>query len=201
MGLAAGWIAYQVIKRIDEANVEILTTVTLVMIIIWCSVRWNLSAALAAVAAGLLIGNPGKQFGMSPRTRAALESVWSFGDYLLNALLFVLLGLEVLTIGFKAADLWPAVIAIPLTLGARLISVAAMKLAPGISRHFSTPAVLAFVWGGLRGGIPVALALSLPPFPGRQLVLQSTYMVVIFSVLVQGVSFPSVLRRLTARRA
>jgi len=140
------------------------------------------------VVAGLFIGNRGRAFAMSERTRERLDDFWELVDEFLNALLFVMIGLEVVVIGFDATLLTAGALAIPTVLAARLVSIG---LPVAVLRHwrsFSPHAVVILTWGGLRGGISVALALSLPAGPERDVLLAVTYTVVCFSILVQGLS-------------
>jgi CPA1 family monovalent cation:H+ antiporter len=131
---------------------------------------------------------------MSERTREHLDTFWELLDEVLNAVLFVLIGLEVLVITFDADRLLAGLIAIPLVLLARLISVGfPIGLLRRVHR-FSPGAVRILTWGGLRGGISVALALSLPPGEARDLFVPVTYLVVVFSILVQGLTIGRVVR-------
>jgi len=196
LGLVFGLIAYQAIKRIDEANSEMLITVALVAAIGWTSVYLHVSAALAALVAGLLIGNLGRRFGMSATTRQALEIIWSFADYVLNVLLFLILGLEVLTVHFSLSGLSLLMTGILIVLVGRMVSVGSIAMVPAWKRQMPLHAIPLLIWGGLRGGIPVALALSLPGDSERELLLQLTYANVLFSILVQAPTFKLLLTRL-----
>jgi CPA1 family monovalent cation:H+ antiporter len=147
------------------------------------------------VVAGLIIGNHGRSLAMSDKTREHLDMFWELLDSILNAVLFVLIGLEVILIEFSTSLALTAAAVIAITLMARLLSVGLPISLLG--RVFKLPqgALPVLTWGGLRGGISVALSLSLPNGPQRNLVLALTYAVVVFSILVQGLSIGKVVRR------
>jgi CPA1 family monovalent cation:H+ antiporter len=165
----------------------------------------HVSAPIAVVVAGLLIGNHGRAFAMSPRTVERLDLFWELVDEFLNAVLFVLLGLEVVVLTFTAGYLAAGLLVIPVALLARWASVALAVLVLRRWQPVGHNTVVVLTWGGLRGGISVALALSLPgrtPEDGgtfRELILAITYLVVVFSVLVQGVTVGPLMRRLLKR--
>jgi CPA1 family monovalent cation:H+ antiporter len=146
------------------------------------------SGPLAIVVAGLLIGNYGRKFAMSEKTRDHLDTFWELVDEILNAVLFVLIGLEVLIVTLTDRYLLAGVIAIPVVLFARFASVGIPISLLRLVRTFSPGAVKILTWGGLRGGISVALALSLPKGYERDIILTMTYAVVVFSILVQGLT-------------
>jgi CPA1 family monovalent cation:H+ antiporter len=195
LGLVAGYLAYRAMRSLDEPNLEILISVALVMGVSLLSFRLHASAPLACVVAGLFIGNHGRRFAMSDRTRTALDLVWEFLDEGLNAVLFLLVGLEVVVaVRYEAPSLAAGVLMIPLALGARAVSVALPIEALRRVESFTPGVVRVLTWGGLKGGISVALALSLPAFPGRAVVLTVTYVVVLFSIIVQGLTVGRVVR-------
>ncbi|OGQ95344.1 MAG: sodium:proton antiporter [Deltaproteobacteria bacterium RIFOXYD12_FULL_57_12] len=197
-GLVAGLIAYWLLKNVDNYQVEVLITLALVVGGYRLAEALHLSAPIAIVVAGLLIGNHGRSFAMSERTREHLDPFWELVDEVLNAVLFVLLGLEILVLSVSGKELAVGLLAIPLVLIARLVSVG---LPVGILRFFLTfsPHVVTILtWSGLRGGISVALALSLPPGRERHLILAITYAVVVFSVLVQGLTIGWLVRKTQA---
>ena len=148
-----------------------------------------------AVCAGLLIGDVGTARGMSEETRRYVEAFWKLIDEILNALLFLLIGIEVLVVRFTPERLLAGAIIIGIVLVARFVSVWIPVSIIGLRNRFPRGVVRILTWAGLRGGISVALALSLPPSPERGLILTSTYMVVLFSILVQGMTIRKVLRR------
>ena len=159
----------------------------------------HLSAPIAIVVAGLLIGNHGRKFAMSRNTREHLDTFWEMTDEILNAVLFVLIGLEVVLLSFDQKYVLAGLLSIPLVLIARLISVG---LPIGIMRRFrsfSPGVVSVLTWGGLRGGISVALALSLPQGVIRDGLVTVTYIIVVFSVLIQGLTLAPLVRAQAAR--
>ncbi len=193
-GLIIGWLAYRMLKRVDEYTVEILLTLALVCGGYALASSLHLSGPIAIVVAGLLIGNIGRNLAMSATTRDHLDKFWMLIDEILNAVLFILIGLEMLILAFTRNQLLVGLIAIPLVLGARFISVwSAIKLLE-FKRQFSRNAILILTWGGLRGGISIALALSLPAGETRALIVSITYVVVVFSILVQGLSIKSLIK-------
>ena len=189
LGLVAGYGAYKALCSIDEPNLEILISIALVMIVNFIAFKLHTSSPLACVIAGLFIGNRGRTLAMSEKTRAHLDIVWSFIDEALNAILFLLIGLEILTFDFKGSILVAALIMIPLNLLARFIAVAVpINALKAIRMGFIKGSVRVLTWGGLKGGISIALAMSLPEFEGRAAVLSATYAIVMFSILVQGLT-------------
>jgi CPA1 family monovalent cation:H+ antiporter len=194
-GLALGYVTYFFLKKIDSYQEEVLLTLAAVMGGYALATHLHVSGPLATVVAGVIIGNRGRAFAMSKQTREQLDMFWELLDAILNAVLFVLIGLEVILIPFGPSILLACVCAILITLGARLLSVGAPVAL--FDRRFQLPprswAVL--TWGGLRGGISVALALSLTPGRQRDLLLSLTYSVVVFSILLQGLTFGKLVRR------
>jgi CPA1 family monovalent cation:H+ antiporter len=150
------------------------------------------------VAAGLLVGNRGRVLGMSESTREHLDTFWELIDEGLNAVLFLMIGLEVLVLTFTREFLAAGLVGIPLVLLARFTSVGLMVSLLRLRRSFSPYVIPMLTWGGLRGGISVALALSLPPGPERDLIVAVTYVIVAFSILVQGLTIGPLARRLYA---
>ena len=191
-GLGIGFIAYWMIKSVDNYQVEILLTLALAAGGYTLANALHLSGPLAIVVAGLLIGNHGRTLAMSPVTREHLDTFWELADEILNAILFVLIGLEIVILAMTQKFLLAGIIIIPLVLLARLISVGIPISLLRIKRKFSPNAVKILTWGGLRGGISVALALSLPQGPFREVILTMTYIIVVFSILVQGLTIEKV---------
>lgn len=190
-----GWLAYELLRRVDNYSVEILITLAVVTGGYALAGRLHTSGPLAMVVAGLLIGNQGRLFAMSEQTRGRLDTFWLVIDETLNAVLFMLIGLELLILDLEPGYVTAALIAIPLVLGVRWISVALPIGALRMRREFMAYTVRILTWGGLRGGIAIALALSLPASRERNLIVVVTYAIVVFSILVQGLT----VERLTQR--
>jgi len=197
LGALLGWIAYQVIKSVDQYVVEILVTLALAMGGYSLAEVLHVSAPICVVVAGLIIGNQGRELAMSHHTREHLDTFWELIDELLNVVLFVLVGLEVLILSLSGQQILAGLIAICAMLVSRFISVGSTITVMRRFRGFSPHVVKILTWGGLRGGISVALALSLPDGEMRDLLVVCTYVAVLFSVLVQGVTLPGLLRRVS----
>lgn len=185
-GLLLGWTGFQLLKRVDKYDVEVLLTLAIVMGGYALAFRLHASAPIAIVGAGLYIGNHGRALAMSAQTRERLDDFWELIDEILNAVLFLLIGVEVLVLTFHGQYLLAGLVLIPVALLARWVSVG-LPISLFRMRHaFPERTVRILTWGGLRGGISVALALSLPPGPIREQLLMATYAIVLFSLLVQG---------------
>ncbi|WP_455207166.1 cation:proton antiporter [Kaarinaea lacus] len=198
-GLATGYLTFRLLKNVNNYQVEILLTLALVMGGYALAIAIHVSAPLAMVVAGLLIGNHGRQFAMSEHTREHLDTFWELVDEILNAILFVLIGLELLVLTFIEDHLIASVMMIPIVIIARMISVGLPIGLLRFKRAFSPHVVKILTWGGIRGGISVALALSLPAGPERELILSLTYVVVIFSITVQGLTIGKLVRASTSK--
>ncbi len=194
-GLFSGYATYRLLKSVNNYQVEILLTLALVIGGYSLAATLHFSAPIAMVVAGLLIGNHGRRLAMSATTREHLDMFWELADEILNALLFVLIGLEVLVLTFQGNHLIAACIAVPTVLAARFISIGIPVAVLRKWRSYAPRAVRVMTWGGLRGGISVALALSLPSDCNRNLILTMTYIVVAFSVLVQGLTIKIMMRQ------
>jgi CPA1 family monovalent cation:H+ antiporter len=193
-GIGLGYIAYSLIKRIDNYHVEILLTLATVMGGYRFAEAIHVSAPLAIVVAGLMVGNHGRYLGMSDLTREHLDTFWELIDEILNAVLFVLIGLELLVISHTLNMVTAGLMLIPCVLLARFVSVGSII---GLMRRFSDfprGSIRIMTWAGLRGGISVALALSLPLGPERDLLVTITYCIMTFSILVQGLTVGHVVR-------
>jgi len=193
-GLAIGFLTYYMLKNVNNYQVEILITLALVMGGYALAFAIHVSAPLAMVVAGLIIGNQGRQFAMSEYTKEHLDTFWELVDEILNAVLFVLIGLELLVLTFIDDYLLASLLMIPIVIVVRFISVGFPIGLLRLKREFSPHVVKILTWGGLRGGISVALALSLPTGSERELVLSLTYVVVIFSIVVQGLTIGKLVR-------
>ena len=194
-GLIIGWIAYWMLKSIDNYQVEVLITLALVTGGFALADELHVSGPIAIVVAGLLIGNHGRLLAMSDQVRDHLDKFWELVDEVLNGVLFVIIGLEVLALTFSREYFTAGVILIPLLLVTRFISVGGPVLIMRRFREFSPKVVTILTWGGLRGGISVALALSLPPGKNRELILAITYIIVVFSIIVQGLTIGKLVRK------
>ena len=204
LGFFAGWLAYHAMAMIDEHAIEILITLGIVAGTYALAGRihlfgHHLSGPIAVVVAGLLIGNKGAEYAMSEKTRTYLFGFWEMIDEILNSVLFLLIGLEILILGDQlniGTALLLVLISIPLVLGARFIAVMIPIKFLGIFKSFTKGAIPVLTWGGLRGGISVALALSLPDtVAAKPIILTATYGVVIFSIIVQGLTVKTVVQR------
>lgn len=193
-GLLIGYIAFNMLKSVDNYSVEILITLALVMGGYALAGFIHVSGPIAIVVAGLLIGNHGRSMAMSEKTREHIDTFWEMLDEILNAILFVLIGLEVLLLSFNQNYLLAAAILIPFVLLSRLIAVGIPVKILGRFRSFSPNAIKVMTWGGLRGGISVALALSLPAGAEREVILSITYIIVIFSISVQGLTIGKLIK-------
>jgi CPA1 family monovalent cation:H+ antiporter len=194
-GLLIGWLGFRAMKGIDEHNLEVLITLAVVMGGYALALALHLSGPVAMAVAGLLIGNHGVALAMSETTRRHLLSFWSLIDEILNSVLFLLIGLEVVAVAMEASFLIAGAASIAIVLLARAIAVGLPMAALMRFLPFTRGAFAVLVWGGLRGGISIALALSLPQGPMRELILSVTYVVVVFSVVVQGASVSAAARR------
>jgi CPA1 family monovalent cation:H+ antiporter len=194
LGLALGYVGFRMLRRVDDHPLELLITLALAMFIYSLSFGIGVSGPIAVVVAGLLIGNPGRRLAMSDNTREHVDAFWSMVDEVLNAVLFLLIGLELFAVPIDRSTAIAALLAIPIVLAARLVSVAVPVAVFGVRRR-KVRLIPVLTWGGLRGGISVAMALSLPPFPARGWLLASTYAVVVFSILVQGLTMRPLLER------
>jgi CPA1 family monovalent cation:H+ antiporter len=196
LGLGVGLLAYRMLKQVNNYQVEILITLGLVTGGYALADALHLSAPIAIVVAGLLIGNHGRSFAMSEDTRQNLDTFWELADEVLNAVLFLLIGLEVMVLNYSWLNLAAALLGILIVLSARLVSVSIPIHLLKRSRSFSPHVAKILTWGGLRGGISIALALSLPVGIERDVLLAITYGVVVFSILVQGLTISPFLRKL-----
>ncbi len=196
IGGVAGYITYRALKRVDEYNLEVIMTLALVMGVYSLCHALHVSGPIAVVVAGLFIGNAGMKFGMSQKTREHVQTFWHLIDELLNAVLFLLIGLEVFAIPFSSDAAWVAALCIPLVLLARFCAVSGpISLLKLMGRRFTPGAIPVLTWGGLRGGISVALVLSLPAGPDKPLLMTACYAVVLFSIIVQGLTIKRVITR------
>jgi monovalent cation:H+ antiporter, CPA1 family len=195
LGLALGYAAFALIRSVDDYSVELIISLALVTVTYSLAGTLHVSGPVAVVVAGILMGNHGMERAMSEDTRRHLKTFWLLVDDTLNALLFLLIGLEIAAIDLTLRALAATAAMIPLVLVIRWLSVAAsaLPLNLGLSGRFG--ALLILTWGGLRGGISVALALALPATPYKPAMLTVAYGIVVFSIVVQGLSLERVARR------
>jgi CPA1 family monovalent cation:H+ antiporter len=200
LGFGLGWIVYRMLRTVDNYQVEVLLSLALVAGGYALANRLHMSGPIAMVVAGLIIGNVGRAYAMSDTTVKNLDTFWELIDEMLNAVLFVLIGLEVLVLEFTGKYLLAGLATIPVVLFGRLVSVGGPVAMMRRRAAFPKYTVRLLTWGGLRGGISVALALSIPSEAGGQkvpeygVVLALTYVVVVFSILVQGLSIGPIAR-------
>jgi monovalent cation:H+ antiporter, CPA1 family len=196
-GLALGALAYYLLKSIDSYQVEVLITLAVVLGGYALATSWHLSGPIAVVVAGLLIGNHGRSEAMSETTVAHVDKFWELVDEILNIVLFVLLGAEVILLSVQVEYFVAGLMAIVAVLLCRFISVWIPVKVFSLRAQFTPHLVKILTWGGLRGAISVSLALLLPSGAERDLFLTITYIIVVFSIVVQGLTFGAVVTRLT----
>lgn len=187
-GFVIGWVALYMLKRVDNYQVEVLITLALVAGGATAAAKLHTSAPIAVVVAGLMIGNQGRRDAMSRTTREHLDTFWELVDEILNAVLFLLIGLEIMLTTFGGKQLSAGLIMAVLVLGARFIAVSAPVTLLRLRREFHPHVIKILTWGGLRGGISVALALSIPEGPERDIIVAVTYIIVVISILLQGLT-------------
>ena len=192
-GIAAGYLGYFMLRGVDSYPVEILITLALATAGYAAAEALHVSAPIAVVLMGLIVGNRGRKDAMSDETLKRLFGFWEVLDELMNLLLFGFIGLEMMTLTFSIDQMIVAVAGIVIVLVARFASVGVPILVTPRLRMFRRAATAIMTWGGLRGGISIALALSLPAFPGREVVISTAYAVVIFSILVQATTLHRVI--------
>ena len=187
-GFVIGWVALYMLKRVDDYQVEVLITLALVAGGATGAGVLHVSAPIAVVVAGLMIGNQGRRDAMSNTTRDHLDTFWELVDEILNAVLFLIIGLEIILIPFGGAQLAGGLIMALLVLGARFLAVSGPVLLLRLRKSFHPHVIKILTWGGLRGGISVALALSIPEGPERDIIVAITYIIVVLSILIQGLT-------------
>jgi len=196
LGLVAGYLAYRALRAIDDFPVEVLITLALVAGTYALAQRLGTSGPLATVSAGLLVGHRAPKDALSDRTQTYVSALWTLVDEVLNSILFLLIGLEVLVIDPQPVHFVLAALTIPIALFARWVAVSVPFLLP-LRNMLHSRYVPFLTWAGVRGGISVALALALPISPAKPVILTATYAVVLFTIVVQGLTLRPLVRRLS----
>jgi CPA1 family monovalent cation:H+ antiporter len=196
LGLVLGWLTFRIMRMIDDYSLEVLLTLGLAFSGYELAVALHVSGPIMAVCAGLLIGEVGTKHGMSEETGRYVDAFWKLVDEILNAVLFLMIGFEVFLVAFTLDTVIAGLCAIVLALFARLAAVAIPVVILKPFREFSPGVIPIMTWGGLKGGISVALALALPESEWKPLILTATYIVVIFSIIVQGLTVKGLATRL-----
>ncbi|MDT0553716.1 cation:proton antiporter [Urechidicola vernalis] len=196
LGLLLGWLTYRLLKSIDDYDTEVIITIATVMGGTVIAQSLHLSAPLAMVTAGLMVGNDTvRNNAMSKITEQYVDKFWELVDVLLNTILFVLIGMEILVLTFDKEYILAGILIIPLLLFARYMSLLLPIKFYSKKLDFVPNTNLIMTWGGLRGGISIALALSLTSAMHRDLFLVITYIVVVFSIVGQGLSLGKLIKR------
>ncbi|WP_370390477.1 cation:proton antiporter [uncultured Winogradskyella sp.] len=202
LGLILGWITYRLMQSIDNYEVEVILTIALVMGGTMLSHKFHVSAPLAMVTAGLLVGNDKiRNSAMSETVEMYVDKFWEMIDVLLNTILFVMIGMEMLVLTLEANYIYAGLLAIPIILLCRYISLWPPITIFAKKLDFVPRTNVIMTWGGLRGGISIALALSLTADMQRELFLVMTYIVVVASILGQGLTVEPIIERLTKKKA
>lgn len=195
LGLFTGFVAYRAMRALDDYLIEVLISLALVAGTYTLAAKLHMSGPIAVVVAGLLIGSRGPYDALSEQTERYLFDFWTLIDEVLNSVLFLLIGLEVLVLRFDPSFGWLAAFAVPLVLCARLFAVSVPVMALSANHSFVRGTIPVLTWGGLRGGISIALALSIPEVAEKSVILAATYAVVLFTIIVQGLSLRSLVER------
>ncbi len=197
LGLSLGWITYRLMRTIDDYDIEVIITLAAVMLGTATAQYLHLSAPLAMVSAGLVVGmDTVRNNAMSKTTESYVDKFWELIDILLNTILFVLIGMEMLVLNFDNKFLFAGLLGIPIILLCRYASLLAPITFFKRRLNFVPNTNLIMTWGGLRGGISIALALGLTENMHRDLFLVITYIVVVFSILVQGLTVGKLVKKL-----
>ena len=200
LGLILGWITYSLMKSIDDYDIEVIITLAAVMAGTAIAQHFHLSAPLAIVTAGLMVGmDTVRHSAMSETTETYVDKFWELMDILLNTVLFVLIGMEMLVLAFEGNYILAGLLAIPIILACRFASLSIPIKFFQKRLDFVPNTNLIMTWGGLRGGISIALALGLTEAMHRDLFLVITYIVVVFSILVQGLTVGKLIQKLQGK--
>jgi len=194
LGILLGYVGYFLYVSIDNYKVEVLITLAIVMGGYTLAHYIHVSGPLAMVIAGLITGNHGKKLGMSEMTAEYVDKFWELADDILNTVLFVLIGMEVLIIKTSSTMIFIGLLMIVIVLMTRFISVWLPSVIIRLREIIPRRALIILTWGGLRGGISIALALSIPASLNRDILVTVTYIIVCFAILVQGLTINKVAR-------
>ncbi len=195
-GLALGYVAFRMMKSIDHYQTEVMITLAMVMGGYYAAQLMHISGPLAIVVAGLFTGSRSKSLAMSEVTRMYIEKFWELIDILMNALLFVLVGLEIIVLDFSWSYLLSGLVAIPLVLISRYIALRLPLMISGKLIDINRKSLGLMTWGGLRGGLSIAMALSLNEQIHKDRFVFMTYAVVLFSILVQGLTIEKLAKKI-----
>ena len=193
--MIAGYLTFLLLRSMDDYVLEVIATLALVMGAYSIALNLHISGPIAMVVAGVFIGNTGRQFAMSEKTREHVTDFWHLVDEILNAALFVLIGFEVIVLSADLNILSLSIICVIVAVLARLMAVSLPLnlLNPIIAKEKGE--ILILTWAGLKGGISIALARSLPDSEFKPIILTATYAVVVFSILIQGLTIESLIKR------
>ena len=194
LGIFAGYITFLFLRSIDDYIIEVIATLALVTGAYSIALSLHISGPIAMVVAGVFIGNTGRQFAMSEKTRAHLTDFWHIVDEILNAALFVLIGFEVIILSGEYSIIGISIFAVIIAVLARFtaVSIPILLLNPIIKRERGE--IMILTWAGLKGGISIALALSLPEMEVKPVIIAAAYTVVVFSILIQGLSIERLIK-------
>ena len=193
IGLVGGYLAYRAMRRIDDYVIEVLISIALAMTTYSFAAHLHTSGPIAVVVAALFVGNKGPKDAFSDQTQRYLFGYWTLVDEILNSVLFLLIGLEVLVLRFAWSQALLAISILPLLVAARLLATSLPVLVLRRWQSFVPGSIAILTWGGLRGGISIALVLSLPETAQKPLLLTATYVAVIFTITVQGLTLKRVI--------
>ena len=197
IGVATGFLAAAAMRRVRSYNVELTISLALVLVTYRLAQTLEVSGPIAVVAAGLLIGNQKRRHATADEKGTDIAAFWGLVDELLNAMLFLLIGFQVLVVEVSRVQIAAVVLSIPLALIARAASISLPMLVLSVRTHDRGRGIAVLTWAGMRGGISVALALTLPETPYREALLTVCYAVVVFSIVVQGLTMPRFIRWLS----
>lgn len=195
LGFLLGWITYELLRRIDHYQTEVMVTLAVVMGGYLLARKLHVSGPLAMVVTGLFTGSVVKKEAMSETTRDYVYKFWEMIDVLLNAVLFLIMGFEIIVIQFDWDYLYASLMVVPIMLLGRYLAITLPK--PFFRKKLNTDVRTDFVltWGGLRGGISIAMALSLAGLPNYEFIVFVTYMLVMFSIIGQGLTIERFVRQ------